>query len=340
MTHHPSPRFAFAASSAVFAIFRRLPAPALAALVLTLAAPAPVRAQSNPIVIELPASGTYTTVLIGSAGAPYVYLWAHDGTAVIQGTRTSSGGAVYFSAANSVFTATASQPGGVVLFQGATINTGQYGGAIDMAGLDSILNVSGVHFRDNLAQGTTGWGGAILAGARAVVTASQALFENNTAGRGGAIVLSGGTIQLWAGGATFNQNRSDYGGAIYTPSAIGNYLNLDGAELHGNIANIQGGALYIGGTLSAEGAIFEGNHTNATSTASNSGGAIALVSSADNFTALFLAGATFDSNTAGLGGAISIASYANAPKTIDIRGATFTQNVAGYSTGGAISAIS
>ncbi|MDR0901990.1 MAG: hypothetical protein LBM92_04385, partial [Opitutaceae bacterium] len=173
MTHHPSPRFAFAASSAVFAIFRRLPAPALAALVLTLAAPAPVRAQSDPVVIELPASGTYNQALVGASGTQYIYNWGQTGTVTIKGTRTSSGGAVYFASANSIFTATASQPGGVILFQSTTIvGASQHGGAINMTGLGSILNVSGVHFRDNLTREANGYGGAIYAGARAVVTAS------------------------------------------------------------------------------------------------------------------------------------------------------------------------
>ncbi|MDR1009610.1 MAG: hypothetical protein LBM04_00485, partial [Opitutaceae bacterium] len=347
MTHHPAPRrsalsarFMPAASSTafVFAMFHQLAMPIMAALALalTFVAPAPIRAQPTAqVVTDLPASGTYNASLVGATGTHFIYNYAGTGTVTIQGTRTSHGGAVYFSLAGGYFTATSSN-GGTIVFQ-TSGGSGIYAAGIYMnssAALPARLDVTGAHFIENIGTGDTYGGGIWMQNAGGTILANYTLFDRNIANRGAGIGFATGNT-LFAENAVFSNNRAanttsgGYGGAIYSSGT--SIIHLDNSKFSSNVASTSGGAIYGGGIVSARNTIFEGNYTIAQAS-SNSGGGFFFTSAGSG--SLDLTGATFTDNTAGSGGALYVNAPANSVQFINASGATFTGNSAGQ--GGAI----
>ncbi|WP_162796115.1 T9SS type A sorting domain-containing protein [Pedobacter nanyangensis] len=187
---------------------------------------------------------------------------------------TGNGGGIYMASyASPSFTN--------VIFEGNKANYA--GGAIYSLGNtagQSLLTLSGGSFKSNEAVGYRG--GAVYASNYTDVTATNLLFEANTAGGHGGAVFSigaaGNVNSLSFTGCNFTQNTINAGSAvnggavhfnIYTEAILSNVNFEANAALNGS-----GGALYIAGTgaslskLTINGGTFKGN------TATGNGGAI------------------------------------------------------------------
>ena len=200
--------------------------------------------------------------------------------------------------------------GNVVVFGGeylGNVATGEGGGAIYSAGGD--LNVSGgAIFDSNLANGSTGSGGAIFNDG-GTVSVNDVEFTANVANRaGGAIEIDGGDLFLTdivasenIAGASGMANPGN-GGVLHVTS--GNLVVVSDSVISNNFAAREGGGLWnqAGTRMFVNDTIFDSNVA-AGLTANDGGGAIF-----NNGGELTINNGTFDDNTAtgtaGSGGAI------------------------------------
>lgn len=195
-----------------------------------------------------------------------------------------------------------------------------YGGAVRVNGGTVTINSTST-FTGNTA--TANDGGAIYT-ATGVVTVSDSAFTNNAAGTdGGAIAVASGTLTLT--NDAFTTNRADDGGALYHNSAT--LLTIANSTFTGNLADGEadgdGGAITLNSSaansrLTLSGSTFSNNIAN------DDGGALWI-----NAEPVTIITSTFSSNQArsGNGAAEGGAIYnsANADAT-SIRLSTFTNN--------------
>jgi predicted outer membrane repeat protein len=179
-------------------------------------------------------------------------------------------------------------------------NTGDYGGAISVSGVDVVLIIHNTKFVSNEAVGFYygDFGGAIYINGYLKIYDST--FKSNTAATsyGGAIYVNQGTAEICD--STFESNQAYYGGAISDTS--GANVEIHGSTFESNTAN-KGGAVYV-------------YHEQLPSL---------------GYSTLEIYNSTFDSNTASYGGAID----ARFAVIVEIHDTTLISNIAGLS-GGAI----
>lgn len=272
-----------------------------------------------------------------------------------ESNQGSAGGAISaYSTSNVSITGTADSP---VIFANNVSTSG--GGAIYGRGSTTsetvrpVISANYVVFNNNSAVKT---GGAIEID-EATFELSNAEFDNNSAGSGGAIYSSGlkkvQCVVTINGDSYFKSNKAttENGGAIYNVNSV---LTVQGAdnskiEFTQNTAEASGGGIYNKGTANVEnvefglnssetdgGAIYnsgtfviDGSLTFSNNEAGRSGGAIYNSSSLE-FTGDG-ATRTFTDNKADLGGAI----YNESSETLTIADSVFTDNEA-TTAGGAI----
>ena len=111
------------------------------------------------------------------------------------------------------------------------------GGAIS-ARSSSTLTVVDTSFEGNTAGNT---GGAIYNYGTAVLEGAS--FSGNTAGGSGGAVYSDSGVSLTARNSVFSNNVASNGGAIYLQRGV-----LDRVTVVGNLANLNGGGIYIDGS--------------------------------------------------------------------------------------------
>ena len=248
----------------------------------------------------------------------------------------SSGGTLYLYSASGTFTdCTVSRS-----IAGSTGGDG-YGGAM-MVGYGSNAVLTDCEFTDNSA---TMWAGALYIRHKnasgddpaeaSTVTATNTLFEDNTAQIGGAVYIRE-YCTFTANGCSFIANSATEGdgGAVYNGGTLTVtddsrvQANVVNSVFEENTASAAGGAIYIAGGKSASlnGAVVSEN------TAGTTGGAVYLETGASLTTT---GGTEFNTNSSvGIGGAI----YSNSA-VIDLTDTDFSSNsVTGSSAwyGGAI----
>ena len=240
---------------------------------------------------------------VPSADGPAIFL--QKGTlnilpgAVIQNNNSNTSGGV-IEARNGT---TVNISGGT--FKNNTSSTSD-GGFLAAYG---TLNITGGTFDGNTAKKT---GGAVIVGSRATATISNATFKNNKASTGGA-VYSLNSISISK--TTFENNEAVWGGAIFASKGV----DLNNVSFTENIANKQGGAIYISKgdsvltdcifTKNGSQAIFINHENNGTTT-------ISKTSFTENYSNSF-------------GGGI----YLGKNSKLDISNSTFTKNEAAYGAG-------
>ncbi|MGB3591948.1 MAG: choice-of-anchor Q domain-containing protein [Nonlabens sp.] len=161
------------------------------------------------------------------------------------------------SAANRIFNITSTIVGTVTI-NDLNLSNGSAtsGGAIQVSGATTVLNLNGMSVSFNEATGTAATdGGGALFNDGATVNISNGTMENNTAvngsGSGGAVLNSnGGTLNI--DGTTFSSNISNRaGGAIEDNSGAGGNLLVSNASFSGCFTGPSpgnGGAIHLTGT--------------------------------------------------------------------------------------------
>ena len=183
-----------------------------------------------------------------------------------------------------------------------------FGGAVYGESRTNISWTGGAFFSSNAA----GIGGAVyILGVTTASWSAPTIFVDNTASEyGGGVALFDGSAALWMGKATFSNNSvSSYnddigeigdGGALYVSSS--STILLRGNTLFsGNVAGVDGGALFIDGRAS-----WEVETTFAYNVAGNLGGAICTTHGGSSIS--WSADTLFFNNTADSGGALVAAS--------------------------------
>ncbi|KAG5187595.1 hypothetical protein JKP88DRAFT_307196 [Tribonema minus] len=144
------------------------------------------------------------------------------------------------------------------LFRG---NSAPFAGAVYVEnGADAAVTFSDCQFLDNEA--TKDAGGALVAGGATSTTVITSTFEGNSAiFRGGALMKSS-NAELHLNGNVFRRNRSTNGGAAYFQGIDRDGKQwLEGNAFEDNVADVNGGALYMefGVVGAAAGCSFTGN---------------------------------------------------------------------------------
>jgi predicted outer membrane repeat protein len=190
------------------------------------------------------------------------------------------------------------------------------------AGGDLTLNDTSVEFGVVQSANRENYGGGIYI-RHGSVTLNRSHVMNNTAGElGGGIYVHMGILTSNNTSISFNQASS--GGAI--ASFMGT-VALDGySVLADNTADVDGGAIANGGTLTIQGSRFDNNE------ASLTGGAITCPGSGSGLGDLNLDDVLFNSNVAGSGGALFLGEGC----PFYITDSHFTLNQATSGSGGAI----
>lgn len=230
-------------------------------------------------------------------------------------------------------------------------NTAKRGGGVYICnGKESI--VDGATFTNNTAIDSDNGGGAIAVGIDGSdngadsVTVNKSIFNKNTAKDGGAIAIKDTKKFTIDGESTFEGNNAQRGGAIYingvSDATIGKASFTKNGLREGQTYGAQdAGAIFIesaaGDTkVTLNGTVFEENAVYGP--ASSSGGAIYVRggTGASDFAKceLYVNGAKFTNNTAGLyGGAMTVAHKASA-KISDLNGdpTEFKENMVQFAT--------
>ena len=277
---------------------------------------------------------TFTTNSASSnGGALYV---AGATTTTIGGASTSD--TVTFTSN----TATAGDGGAIYATDGSTTNlknasftsnTAMYGGALNIAGAATNLDIDAVTFTNN--KGTL-LGGAVTFSSLSVaqtgsITFTDVTFEKNESASAGAVSLGTKRVASIDGTSAFlgNKATSSHGGAI--AMAADSSLTISGTtSFKGNTAasGYYGGAIYSAGTLDVTDASFGGAATGEANTATYGG---AIYAGTDS--KLKLQDSTFTANVASnSGGAIHLTSV----KDNTITASSFIGNTATTGYGGAI----
>jgi hypothetical protein len=269
--------------------------------------------SSKGAAIEVNSSGTLhaDSSVIRNAQSSFGAIWLDNfakATLVATDIRESvaeSGAAIY------------ANQGSILVTELCTFNSNQasLGGAVAAAG--AVWESTSDTFTYNSAES----GGAIFleSSADAEIHEAALLFNEATAGAGGAIAADNAT--LWLGGAAFSvSTASGAGGHIATSFSA---VTIEESDLSGGQAQ-DGGAIYTsGGSLSVVGADFGSN------TASGNGGAIYAFDPA-----LFLVDDTgLHNNQARNGGALFIAGAASGE--IQVRASRILSNLASEAGGAA-----
>ena len=213
--------------------------------------------KGGTVKIELDGNGDTATAtrLEGnsakSGGAIYVDAGSCSITgAVLKGNSATYGGAAYTTSSGKLAANGAT-------FEGNTATN--IGGAICATGTQEIT-LTNCKFVNNIASGTAidseqigRGGGAIYVSSSSVVTVSGGSFTGNQSqgtkydtvtDAGGAIMVDGG--KLTVRNASFTQNTSaKAGGAIGCSSATTTTMTIDNCAFDGNVANNNGGAIFI-----------------------------------------------------------------------------------------------
>jgi predicted outer membrane repeat protein len=189
-------------------------------------------------------------------------------------------------------------------------------------GGDLTLNDTSVEFGVVQSANRENYGGGIYI-RHGSLTLNRSHVMNNTAGeRGGGIYVHMGT--LTSDNTSISYNQASSGGAI--ASFMGT-VALDGySVLADNTADVDGGAIANGGTLTIQGSRFDNNE------ASLTGGAITCPGSGSAQADLNLDDVLFNGNVAGSGGALFLGEGC----PFDIEDSHFTLNQAISGSGGAI----
>jgi predicted outer membrane repeat protein len=218
-----------------------------------------------------------------------------------------------------------------LVIEGLTLRGGlaERGGGLYARG--SELRIADVEIRESAA---VDGGGAFLADS-AVEIESLTLTANQAEDWGGGLLLSANTgpdgdaltiLHLVA-----SENTADEGGAIYCANEDDSPAScaFSGAEVRGNEAASEGGALYVQGAYTIEDSVFSEN------VADESGGAVYATYNGEEASAT-IRGSTFEDNLSGeQGGALYIAGALN------VSDSTFSRNEArrpsiSWASGGAI----
>lgn len=211
-----------------------------------------------------------------------------------------------------------------------TENTGYHGATIRLESDITQATITGSTFEGNYTSDASAYNGGALHinGATNDVNVDGVTFKNNNAnGAGGAVCVTAGTVYI-QNSCEFIDNSalgSNGGGAVYV---TGGTVNVQGASFTSNEATKNGGAICVNqGTLNESGSTYKDN-------TANHGAGIRVNADATKVT---ITGTTFDNNdtrtdSAYKGGALNIQ---GAAETITIEGTTFKNNDAN-SDGGAI----
>lgn len=293
-------------------------------------------------------------VAVGGAVAAAGSTLTLNRTNFVGNTATGSGGAVYVSDGSSVTlvggeTSTfadnaAASHGGAFYATGGSVvswvgearfldnSCGGYGGGLAVEA-SAVMATGNAVFLGNVAEGITGYGGAMNAfsGSSVVWGGDVTRFQDNFAGGGGgAMSIAWASEMSWSGPFQFSgNNASGNGGALLVSSSTASW---DGhAEFAGNTATY-GGAVYVNNDSNVS---WTGVTEFFNNTVEKFGGAVA----AQHSTVLSSGNTTFSSNRAwtagaGFGGAVN----AGVSKvTFGGDTTTFQDNMAGNG-GGAIAA--
>lgn len=235
---------------------------------------------------------------------------------------------------------------GVTTFTGNTAYDGS-GGAVHVSDRGRCFSTAEMRFRSNVAKL---YGGALHASNGDVSWGADALFFNNSAIVGGALLLTDGSNIEFSGETNFTSNTaySDGGAVGSTPfdqTTEESYLVFKGpTHFVGNMGRANGGGIALLGALSIQfsptDVVFSGN------TADVAGGAVFL--SATGIGPTFN-GTIFDSNSAQVGGGVFATGSGTTVSTDDWEnvvdfptrfiGCTFMDNTAN-TTGGAVNSAS
>ncbi len=308
--------------------------------------------------VDAAADSGHRILTINSANSDIVF----DGITFQNGYNSgdNKGGAVFITAAKNVtFTDSnfirniAVRGGGAIYVDCAcnlTINGGSFvenqttnqndlgGGAINAVNkAGTIINLDGVHFKNNVSGGTGGailtyatnnelninntifegnkttgnkTGGAIsfnnnnnnITGMKLTLTGTNQFIENSSVS-GGAIHVDKFSSVTISEGTVFEENTAtSNGGALYFASDVS--CTITGAEFTGNTATSSGGAIYIsGGTNTITGAEFTQNFVSAETAR---GGAVYLADGTNTFTnAVFTENSITDTSTGSFGSSLS-----------------------------------
>lgn len=210
----------------------------------------------------------------------------------IENKATESGGGIFTSGGSDTNIATTN-------FE---FNEANQGGGLYVA-VGGQAHVSDSTIYSNKAQR----GAGVFVASDALVELERSVFDNNQAEHGGGLYVDDfGLAQVSS--TTFANNTADRGGGIFVagaPSGIGfppRSLQMFNSQLTGNIANLDGGGLYIGdeASVSVEQTDFVNNF------AQDSGGGIFQDELFSTGSELELSNSTFDQNKASSGGGLFV----------------------------------
>ena len=121
-------------------------------------------------------------------------------------------------------------------------NTAEFGGAAYMS-TSMLVLYGGIHFSENTVNVS---GGALYNNMSTINISGNALWENNRSpvGGGGLLVWESNVYVQSSGTVAFVGNSADLGGAAYIDSST--VLTDGDASFSGNLAHVDGGALYAG----------------------------------------------------------------------------------------------
>jgi predicted outer membrane repeat protein len=228
---------------------------------------------------------------------------------VQSANRSNNGGAIYV------------RSGSLTLNQSHVMNStaAGWGGGIYITMGTLTSNNTSISFNDASS------GGAIASFMGTVDLFGYSVLGNNTAVEYGGAIANGGSMTIE--GSRFDNNQALLGGAIACPGAGSGQgdLNLDDVLVNSNIAELDGGGLYLG-----EGCSFYIADTHFTLNQANTGLGGAIY---NKTTGAILAGSRIDNNSSPLmGGGI----YNSLTGDLHLDASTLRDNTAIAGSGGAI----
>ncbi len=173
-------------------------------------------------------------------------------------TTVSVGAGVQVSHFKATSSATNGEIGGAISVNGGTLkitggifdgNEGARGGAINISAANSIVNITGGTFLNNVATAVHGGAINVLKACTEFKVEGATFIGNKATNQGGAIYFDNSTMDASIENCTFTSNTSQYGGAIVNniqKKAEDKKVTLTGNTFTGNAGTKGGGALSTG----------------------------------------------------------------------------------------------
>lgn len=211
-------------------------------------------------------------------------------------------------------------------------NVGEGGGAIYTSG--GMMTVTNGTLTENTASGTLGSGGAVLVGPNGMFTAAATTISENTASRAGGGIEgnSGENTTITLNNVILSLNDAGInpgnGGGLHITGAGDTVIN--GGEITGNTAAIQGGGLWNGtGTMTVTNATVSNNTASGDAVSDGGGGIYNFGGTLDINNNTMIMNNTAD-GTSGSGGGI----FNNTNGAVTITASVITNNTANRAGGG------